>query len=124
MLITDMPAYPFATWLNYREFSYEFDWKRAAEDPKAVVDFLLARPEAEVKAKRAALRHARHHFYYHDDVRRAGAVRSLLLDICSRPSEAASAGMVGIRVNDQLYQERLAGSSELRYQMQRQAAAS
>eukprot|EP00310_Coccolithus_braarudii_P008753 CAMPEP_0183376130 /NCGR_PEP_ID=MMETSP0164_2-20130417/119350_1 /TAXON_ID=221442 /ORGANISM="Coccolithus pelagicus ssp braarudi, Strain PLY182g" /LENGTH=193 /DNA_ID=CAMNT_0025553385 /DNA_START=72 /DNA_END=652 /DNA_ORIENTATION=- len=123
VLIADMPAWPFAARLNYREFTYEFHWRLAADDPLGVVTFLRSRPAAEVAAKRAALSRVRQHFYYHGDASRDGAVRSLLIDLCTRPSVAATASLSSMRNNDLLYYERLAGSSELCHQMQHAQAA-
>ena len=44
----DMPALPFDRRLDYSTFTYEFDWRDASADPEALVDWLLARPRAEV----------------------------------------------------------------------------
>ena len=86
VLIADMPSWPFARRLDYRSFSYEFDWRKAIRDPHGVVRALLAVPAEEIAAKQRKLLNVRRHFFYHDDVARPGAVRQLIQDICTAPT--------------------------------------
>ena len=85
VLLADMPEWPFARRLDYRRFSFEFDLSAAADDPLAIVRFLLARPAAEVAAKQRELRRIRSSFFYHDQPNRPSAPIQLLHDMCSRP---------------------------------------
>jgi len=80
VLIADMPAWPFDWRLDYRTFSYEFDWRLAIADPAAVVTYLMGRPVSEVAAKRRRLLAVRHHFFYRAD---GGASPSLEPTVCS-----------------------------------------
>ena len=83
VLISDMPAWPFASRLNYREFSYEFDWAEASARPLGIVKRLLQIPEHELKAKRAALMDVRGRFFYRKDTEQKGAARELIKEMCA-----------------------------------------
>ena len=85
VIIADLPSLPFERRLDYRSFSYEFDWRRASAQPLSVVEWLLRVPAHELVAKRAALLRVRERFYYHADTRRQGATRELIYDMCSKP---------------------------------------
>ena len=82
VLIADMPEWPFAARLDYRKFSFEFDWRAASAEPLRVVNMLLRLPAAEIEAKRHELLRVRPHFFYHDDTSRPGAVTQLIASLC------------------------------------------
>ena len=87
VIIADLPSLPFERRLDYRSFSYEFDWRRASAQPLSVVEWLLRVPAHDLAAKRAALLRVRERFYYHADTLRQGATRELIYDMCSKPRQ-------------------------------------
>ena len=90
VLIADMPAWPFARRLDYRAFSYEFDWRQASAQPTSIVDWLLRVSTHELAAKRAALMRVRGRFFFHADAQRQGATREIIKDLCNRPADDGS----------------------------------
>ena len=108
VLLADMPALPFDRRLDYAAFSYEFHWHEAGANPEALVEWLLARPAAEVRAKQAALMRARRHFYFHADTTRDGAVTQLIADLCAANVSWAKSAQPRSDDKMALYAQRLA----------------
>ena len=95
VLISDMPAWPFAQRLDYRSFSYEFDWQEASARPLGVMERLLRVPAHEYAAKHAALMRVRARFFYSRRAERrsgASAERELIKDLCAARGGARAGG--------------------------------